>query len=149
MKHADFTVQKEAEATLAKAGLEGKEITAGLKALATTDPTAKPSVGKKGEVEADTDLRDNENVQLPQGFIEMDKKKQKTIIAKLAGEHLVEEVHPYVPDAWVDHSKTKIGYEIPLARQFYTYKPPRPVAEIRSEIETLEKQIQDLMKDLK
>jgi type I restriction enzyme M protein len=148
MRHATFTAQKETEAALAKAGLEGKEITAGLKALATTDPTAKPAVGKKGEVEADSDLRDNENIQLPQGFIEMDQRKQETIIAKLAEEHLVKEIHPYVADAWVDHSKTTVGYEIPFTRQFYVYTPPRPVAEIRGEIENLEKRIQDLMKDL-
>ena len=35
------------------------------------------------------------------------------------------EVLPYVPDAWVDHSKTKIGYEIPLTRHFYKYEPPQ------------------------
>jgi type I restriction enzyme M protein len=148
MKHATFLDQAAAEAALIKAGLTGKEITAGIKALATTDPTAKPSVGKKGDVEADADLRDNENISLPVGFIEMDPKKQAAIIVKLAEEHLIKEIHPYVPDAWVDHSKTKIGYEIPFTRQFYVYTPPRPVAEIRSEIESLEKQIQDLMKDL-
>ena len=38
------------------------------------------------------------------------------------------EVLPYVPDAWVDHDKTKIGYEIPLTRHFYKYVPPRPLA---------------------
>jgi type I restriction enzyme M protein len=148
MKHATFTDQKEAEAVLMKAGLEGKEITAGLKALATTDPTAKPTVSKKGEVEADSYLRDNENIPLPVGFIEMGEKQQASLLVKLAEEHLVKEIHPYVPDAWVDQSKTKIGYEIPFTRQFYVYTPPRPVAEIRSEIENLEKQIQDLMKDL-
>jgi type I restriction enzyme M protein len=148
MKHTTFADQKDAETALVKAGLAGKEITAAIKALATTEPTAKPSVGKKGDVEADADLRDNENISLPKGFIQMDGKKQESAIAKLAQEHLIQEIHPYVPDAWVDHGKTKIGYEIPFTRQFYVYTPPRPVAEIRSEIESLEKQIQDLMKDL-
>ena len=45
--------------------------------------------------------------------------------------YLTDEVLPYVPDAWVDHSKTKIGYEIPLTRHFYTYTPPRPLARNR------------------
>ena len=40
--------------------------------------------------------------------------------------HLAAEIHPYLPDAWIDHDKTRIGYEIPFTRQFYTYTPPRP-----------------------
>ena len=59
-----------------------------------------------------------------------------------------DEIHPYVPDAWIDHDKTRIGYEIPFTRQFYVYTPPRPVAEIRAEIDALEHQIQDWMKGL-
>ena len=55
------------------------------------------------------------------------------------------EVLPYVPDAWVDHAKTKIGYEIPLTRQFYRYVPPRPLAEIDAEIKALEDEIQRLL----
>ena len=45
-------------------------------------------------------------------------------------DYMAAEVLPYVPDAWVDHDKTKIGYEIPLTRHFYKYVPPRPLAEI-------------------
>ena len=55
------------------------------------------------------------------------------------------EVLPYVPDAWVDHGKTKIGYEIPLSRYFYRYVPPRPLAEIDAEIKELEAAIQQLL----
>ena len=65
-----------------------------------------------------------------------------------AEQHLRDEIHPYVPDAWIDHRKTKIGYEIPFTRQFYVYVPPRPVAEIRAEIDALEVQIQELMRGL-
>ena len=86
---------------------------------------------------------------LPLGFIQMDETSRSKVIEKLADEHLLKEIHPYVSEAWVDHSKTKIGYEIPFTRQFYTYAPPRPVAEIRGEIESLEQQIQALMRDLK
>ena len=50
-----------------------------------------------------------------------------------------------MPDAWVDHDKTKIGYEIPLTRHFYKYVPPRPLAEIDAEIKQLEAEIQDLL----
>ncbi len=60
-------------------------------------------------------------------------------------DYLAAEVHPYVPDAWVDHDKTKIGYEIPLTRHFYKYVPPRPLAEIDAEIKQLEREIQALL----
>ncbi len=56
---------------------------------------------------------------------------------------MTNEAIPYVPDAWVDHEKTKIGYEIPLTRHIYQYTPPRPVAEIDAEIKALETEIQD------
>ena len=55
---------------------------------------------------------------------------------------------PYVPDAWVDHAKTKIGYEIPLTRHFYKYVPPRPLAEIDAEIKQLEAEIQELLREV-
>ena len=120
-----------------------------LKAIATTDSSANPVPGKKFAFEADSDLRDNENVSLSAGFIEMNESERSKAIEKLAEEYLLKEITPYVSDAWVDHSKTKIGYEIPFTRQFYTYTPPRPVVEIRGEIESLEQQIQVLMQELK
>ena len=52
---------------------------------------------------------------------------------------------PHVPDAWIDHDKTKIGYEIPFTRHFYVYTPPRPLAEIDAELRDLESQIQKLL----
>ncbi len=61
---------------------------------------------------------------------------------------MTEEVNPYVPDAWVDHSKTKIGYEIPLTRHFYKYVPPRPLEEIDAEIKQLEAEIQELLREV-
>ena len=55
---------------------------------------------------------------------------------KLAGQRvLCCEVIPHVPDAWVDESKTKVGYEIPLNRHFYVYEPPRPLEEIESDLQ--------------
>ena len=60
-------------------------------------------------------------------------------------DYMRDEVLPYVPDAWVDHDKTKIGYEIPLTRHFYKYVPPRPLAEIDAEIKALEAEIQRLL----
>ena len=63
-------------------------------------------------------------------------------------EYVEAEVLPYVPDAWVDHAKTKIGYEIPLTRHFYRYVPPRPLEEIDAEIRQLEEEIQELLSEV-
>lgn len=147
-KHQTYTDQNQAQDALEALGFSGKELTTALKAIATTDPAAAPVLAKKGGLEPDPELRDNENIDLPKGFIELDEASREKAIQELAIAHLEKEIHPYVPDAWVDHTKTKIGYEIPFTRQFYTYTPPRPVTEIRREIEELESQIQNLMKDL-
>ena len=48
------------------------------------------------------------------------------------------EVLPYAADAWVDHDKTKTGYEIPFTRHFHVYTPPRPLEEIDAEIRELQ-----------
>ena len=54
------------------------------------------------------------------------------------------EVKPHVPDAWIDESKTKVGYEIPFTRHFYRYKALRPLMEIDGEIRNLEAEIRRL-----
>ena len=143
-----FISEKEAEGAVLSAGLGGKETKAAMKAIATTDSSANPVQGNKYAFEADSDLRDNESVSLSAGFIQMNESERSKAIEKLAEEYLLKEITPHVSDAWVDHSKTKIGYEIAFTRQFYTYSPPRPVMEIRSEIEAIEKQILNLMKEL-
>jgi type I restriction enzyme M protein len=58
---------------------------------------------------------------------------------------MTREVLPHVQDAWVDHEKMKIGYEIPFNRHFYRYEPPRPLEEIEAEIRTLEQEILALL----
>lgn len=63
-------------------------------------------------------------------------------------EYFKREVLPHVPDAWIDESKTKVGYEIPFNRHFYRYEPPRPLEVIEGEIKTLEGEILDLLKDV-
>ncbi|MFJ9803848.1 type I restriction-modification system subunit M [Streptomyces wuyuanensis] len=83
----------------------------------------------KGAAEPDADLRDYENVPLGEDV----------------EEYLKREVLPHVPDAWIDHAKTKIGYEIPFTRHFYVYKPPRPLAEIDAELKSLEAEVQALL----
>ena len=107
-----------------------------------------PVVMAKGKPVADSSLRDYENIPLPAGYLDMLDEQRTKALHEQAEEHLRTEIHPYVPDAWIDHAKTKVGYEIPFTRQFYVYTPPRPVEEIAAEIRGLESQIQEWMKGL-
>ncbi|MFB8418633.1 N-6 DNA methylase [Streptomyces albidoflavus] len=86
----------------------------------------------KGEPEPDAELRDFENVPLGEDV----------------EEYLKREVLPHVPDAWIDHVKTKIGYEIPFTRHFYVYEPPRPLSDIDAELKALEAEIQNLLREV-
>ena len=121
-------------------------------AFAIRDPDAEPVTDSKGNVQPDPDLRDNENVPLPAKPVtyeaDVDGRLQSIEYRSAIDDYMTAEVHPYVPDAWVDHDKTKIGYEIPLTRHFYTYTPPRPLAEIDAEIKQLETEIQDLLAEV-
>lgn len=56
-------------------------------------------------------------------------------------EYMKREVLPYAPDAWLDESKTKIGYEIPFTRYFYEYTPPTPSADLMKEILQIESRL--------
>ena len=58
------------------------------------------------------------------------------------------EVQPHFPDAWIAWDKTRIGFEIPFNRHFYTYKPPRDLAEIEAELKTLETDILRMLGEL-
>ena len=118
------------------------------KACAVADPEAPIVKGRAGKVEPDPDLRDQENVPLPAGWLDLGDEAREKALVQTAQAHLEKEIHPYVPDAWIDHTKTKVGFEIPFTRQFYVYTPPRPVDEIASEIRDLETRIQGWMKDL-
>ncbi|EQD86100.1 type I restriction enzyme M protein [Saccharopolyspora erythraea NRRL 2338] len=97
-------------------------------AIGVRDPEGEVQIAK-GETEPDPELRDYENVPLDQDV----------------EDYLEREVLPHVPDAWIDHTKTKIGYEIPFTRHFYVYEPPRPLAEIDAELKALEAEIQELL----
>jgi type I restriction enzyme M protein len=121
-------------------------------ALAVRDDNAPMVTDKKGNPEPDPDLRDNENVPLPgiaiQWAEDPAKRLATTEYRTAVEDYLCTEVHPYVSDAWAEHDKTKIGYEIPLTRHFYTYTPPRPLAEIDAEIKTLEAEIRRLLAEV-
>jgi type I restriction enzyme M protein len=144
-----WATETAAKKALAPLGLDTRTLNATVKAIAVPDPDAQPVAAKKGGgFEPDSDLRDAENIPLPAGYLEMSPAEQVMAVQVAADEHLKTEIHPYVSDAWIDHSKTRIGYEIPLTRHFYRYIPPRPVAEIRAEIDALETQIQQWMEGL-
>jgi type I restriction enzyme M protein len=100
-----------------------------VKALSERDETADICLDSKGSPEADTELRDYENVPL-QDDIE---------------EYFKREVSPHVTDAWMDRSKDKVGYEINFTKEFYKYKPLRSLDEIRNDILALEKETEGLM----
>lgn len=132
--------------------LTGPQAKAVWSALAVTDPAAPVVADRKGNPEPDPDLRDAENVPLPAEPVTFEPDPTERLATpayrQAVDEYVVAEVHPYVPDAWVDHSKTKLGYEIPLTRHFYTYVPPRPLAEIDAEIKQLEAEIRDLIREV-
>ena len=118
-------------------------------ALAVRDPEAPVISDRKGNPEPDPDLRDNENVPLPGPADSFDADPTARLASPpfraAVDAYVTAEVLPFVPDAWVDGAKTKIGYEIPLTRHFHRYGPPRPLAEIDAEIKALEEEIQVLL----
>ena len=86
----------------------------------------------KGQPVPDAALRDTENVPLSEDI----------------DTYFRREVLPHAPDAWIDHEKTKIGYEIPFNRHFYEYEAPRPLDQIEQDIEALEKEIIAMLKEV-
>ncbi len=121
-------------------------------ALAVRDNEAAVITDRKGNLESDPELRDNENVPLPLvpvSFVEDPTERFATLEYRTAvDDYMRDEVLPYVPNAWVDYERTKIGYEIPLTRHFYKYVPPRPLEEIDAEIKALEDEIQRLLAEV-
>ena len=86
--------------------------------LSEYDETADVCTNRKGEPEPDPNLKDYENVPLREDI----------------DEYFDREIQPHVPEAWIDYSKTKVGYEIPFNRYFYVFKPPRPLDEIGADL---------------
>lgn len=95
------------------------------------DENGKPIL-KSGKPVADTSLRDTENVPLKEDIEEYFKR----------------EVLPYAPEAWIDNTKTKVGYEIPFTRYFYKYVPPRKSEDIMGEIIELEKSLDGVLEGI-
>ncbi|MGL5007993.1 MAG: type I restriction-modification system subunit M [Plesiomonas sp.] len=94
----------------------------------------------KGQIEANPDLRDFENVPLTESV----------------ADYFAREVLPHVPNAWIDLSKTDpkdgevgiVGYEIPFNRHFYVYEPPRALAEIDTDLDAVSAEIMQLLQEV-
>jgi type I restriction enzyme M protein len=86
----------------------------------------------KGKPQPDANLRDTENVPLSE--------KVETYFKR--------EVLPHAPDAWIDHEKTKVGYEIPFNRHFYVFQPPRDLTEIDAELKVVTDRILTMIGEL-
>jgi len=103
--------------------------------ISERDESAEPHYNKPGDLNpvSDSDLRDYENIPLKQDI----------------DAYFENEVKKYVSDAWIDEStRGKIGYEVPFTRQFYKYKPLRPLEEIDDEIKQLQKEISSGLEEL-
>ena len=87
---------------------------------------------KKGKKQADSSLRDTENVPLTEDI----------------EEYFAREVLPFAEDAWYDPKNSKVGYEIPFTRYFYKYEAPKPSAEIMAEIMELEKELSGSLEEV-
>lgn len=170
--------QADVESAAKKAGMKlpGPIKKAIFAALGERDPEAEICRDSKGKAEADSELRDTENIPLPaysalpESFAEKVAKPENSAhrgaklpmffgpdmpndefvkaMKPLIDAYVSSEILPHVPNAWVDYSKTKIGYEIPINRHFYVYQPPRPLRDIEAEITVLESEIAGLLKGL-
>jgi len=151
-----FETQKEIVKALGPritdAGLAAPAQKAVWSGLAVRDEQALVITDRKGNPELDPDLRDQENVPLPPLPVTFEEDLTERFASleyrTAIGDYMRDEVVPYVPNAWVDPEKTKIGYEIPLTRHFYKYVPPRPLDEIDAEIKALEDEIQELLAEV-
>lgn len=110
---------------------------AALACFGERDANAQPVLDDKGNLQADADLREFENVPLNQSI----------------DDYFAREVLPHLPDAWIDAGKTDakdgqvgiVGYEINFNRYFYVYQPPRPLAEIDADLKAVEAEIAALL----
>ncbi|MBN9479644.1 MAG: SAM-dependent DNA methyltransferase [Bordetella sp.] len=100
------------------------------------DNQGQPVVGlkgkKKGQPQPDSARRDTENVPL----------------AEDVETYFEREVKPHAPDAWIDHDKTKVGYEIPFNRHFYVFEPPRDLAEIDADLLAVTDRIKAMIEEM-
>ncbi|GAA1112160.1 type I restriction-modification system subunit M [Nesterenkonia jeotgali] len=117
----------------AEIALKPAELKALLSELGDHDDTGELVTKRDGTPEPNTSLRDTENVPWDQDI----------------HDYLEREVKPFVPDAWIDETKTKQGTEIPFTRHFYQYKPPRPLEEIDRDLDNVLGRIRTRLEQVK
>lgn len=100
--------------------------------LSERDETAKPVLDADGKPVPDSDLRDFENVPLKDDI----------------DQYFAREVLPHIPDAWMDRSKDKVGYEISFTKYFYEYTPLRATEEIAAELLALDEETENLLREI-
>ncbi|HFQ5157143.1 TPA: N-6 DNA methylase [Vibrio vulnificus] len=130
---------KQLKARLAAVKLSAVQLKLIVKHLGEHDDEAEVCKSK-GQIEANPDLRDNENVPL----------------TETVADYFAREVLPHVPDAWIDESKTDpkdgevgiVGYEIPFNRHFYVYEPPRALEEIDADLDAVSAEIMQLLNEV-
>ena len=102
-------------------------------AFTAKTPQAAPVRNDRGDgFEPDPALRDSENVPLAEDI----------------DAYFEREVLPHVPDAWMDRTRDKVGYEINFNRHFYQYTPPRPLEEIDADLKQAEERIIRLLREV-
>jgi type I restriction enzyme M protein len=111
-------------------GLSLAQVKAVWQGLSEPDETADVCSDGRGKPEPDPVLRDTENVPLKDDI----------------EAYFRREVLPHVSDAWIDHDRTKVGYEIPFSRHFYKYTPPRPLDEIDTELRQVSEEIMKMLR---
>jgi type I restriction enzyme M protein len=97
---------------------------------------------RKGNPKADSSLRDYENIP----FLKKD--QHGNLVPQSIEDYFKTEIKPHLPEAWIDESKTKIGYEINFTKYFYEFKPLRPLAEIKADILALEEKVMEMEKNV-
>ena len=136
----DFTKALNAQLKASDVKLTAAQLKAVLNALSERDSDAEVCTDKKGNAEADSGLRDYENVPLTEDIYE----------------YFGREVKPHVPDAWIDESKRDeqdgevgiVGFEIPFNRHFYVFEPPRPLEEIDADLKQCTDKIKQMIEEL-
>lgn len=124
--------------------------------LSERDETADICTDSRGKPEPDVSLRDTENI--PFGWVPWgtdatdrglgDSQHGMTHRDELITAYFAHEVQPHVEDAWIDHAKTKVGYEVPFTRYFYKYVPPRTLEAIDADLDVLVKEIIGLLQEV-
>lgn len=132
MKKEEFIRELDRACNESNVKLSSSLKTAIIKSFSERDAEAEVCRDKRGNLESDPDLRDNENIPLKENI----------------EDYFAKEVSPNVPDAWIDDSKTVIGYEIPFTKIFYNYVPPRKLEEIETDIKEIDTKISTLLKEV-